>query len=327
MFSKRKTLKRLCAALLAGAAFTGSALAQDYPTKSITIVVPYVAGTAIDIFTRTVADQLGTLLKQSVVVENRPGAYQVVAMNHVARAKPDGYTLMASSMPNVIPPSLKSSPGAVRNLDFQPVSYISALDMLLAVPPNSPASNLNEFVAMVKASPGKYAFGSAGLGAPHHMMLEMLNKQAGLKAVDVPYASFQNIILDVSSGQLTYSFLPQSAMQFVAQGKMKVLATTAIKRNPAYPEIKTLEEQGIKGLSELIKFFILAPKGTPPEILNKLNSAINFTIGTDAYAKRVQAIGGVMIPPPLPLAEVTKQFVTEDKRFDALIKEAGIKVN
>jgi tripartite-type tricarboxylate transporter receptor subunit TctC len=327
MFEKIKNLKSLFAAFMASVAFAGGACAQDYPTKSITIVVPYVAGTLIDVFTRTVADQLGTVLKQPIVVENRPGAYQVVASNHVARAKPDGYTLMASVMPNVIPQSLQKNSGFIHNVDFEPIGYVGALDMMLAVPPNSPASNLNEFVAMVKASPGKYVFGSAGLGAPHHMMLEMLNRQAGLNAVNVPYASFQNIILDVSSGQLNYSFLPSSVMQFVAQGKMKVLATTAIKRDSAYPDIKTLEEQGIKGLSGLIKFFIVAPKGTPREILNKLNSAINFVIATDTYAKRVQPVGGVTIPPPMMVEEVTRQFVVEDKRFDQLVKDAGIKLN
>lgn len=326
MFILLKTLKSISTILLA-VTLTGNVLAQDYPTKSITIVVPYVAGTLVDVFTRNVAEQLGTILKQTITVENRPGAYQVVASNYVARAKPDGYTLMASVMPNVIPQSLQKSPGFIHNIDFEPVGYISALDMLLSVPPNSPASNLNEFLTMVKASPGKYVFGSAGLGAPHHMMLEMLNRQAGLDAINVPYASFQKIILDVISGEINYSFLPPSVMQFVAQGKMKVLATTAIKRDPAYPDIKTLEEQGIKGLSGLIKFFIVAPKGTPPEILNKLNSAINLVIATDTYAKRVQPVGGVTIPPPLPVTEVTKQFFVEDKRFDALVKDAGIKLN
>ena len=327
MFKKFKLLKSLYAAVLMSAAFAGSAYAQDYPTKSITIVVPYVPGTLADIFTRALADQMTAVLKQTVVVENRPGAYQVVATNYVSRAKPDGYTLMASVMPNVTPQTLRRSSSFIPNTDLDPVGYISALDMLLTIPTNLPVSNLDEFTALVKADPGKYVFGSAGVGTPHHMMLEMLNKQAGLKTVHVPYASFQNIILDVSSGQLNYSFLPPSAMQFVAAGKMKVLGTTAIKRDPAYPEVKTLDEQGIKGLSGLIKFFIVAPRGVPPTILDKLNVAVNTVISSEGYAKRVQPAGGVTIPPPLPLADVAKQYVVEDKRFDTLVRDGAIKLD
>ena len=327
MFNKLKTFKALCATVLISAAFTGSALAQDYPNRAITLVVPYVPGTLIDVFARMVADQLGPILKQTVIVENRPGAYQVVASNYVARAKPDGHTLMASVMPNVTPESLHRSSSFIPNADFAPVSYFSALDMLLAVPVNLPVSTLDEFIALVKASPGKYVFGSAGVGTPHHMMLEMLSKQAALSAVHVPYKSIQNIIQDVSSGQLNYSFLPSSAMQFVATGKIKVLGTTAIKRDPAYPEVKTLDEQGVKGLSGLIKFFIVAPKGTPPAILNKLNAAINTVISSEAFAKKVQPIGGIAIPPPLPVAEVTKQYMVEDQRFETLVKDGGIKLD
>lgn len=327
MFNPLKTVKATVAIVFMYAAFVGIAIAQEFPTKSITIVVPYVPGTLADIFTRSLADQMTAVLKQTVVVENRPGAYQVVASNYVARAKPDGYTLMASVMPNVTPQTLRRSASFVPNLDLDPVGYISALDMLLAIPTNLPVTSLDEFTALIKADPGKYVFGSAGVGTPHHMMLEMLNKQAELKTVHVPYASFQNIILDVSSGQLNYSFLPVSAMQFVATGKMKVLGTTAIKRDPAHPEVKTLEEQGIKGLSGLIKFFIVAPKGVPLAILNKLNAAINTVISSEAYAKRVQPAGGVTIPPQLPLTEVAKQYVVEDKRFDALVKDGAIKLD
>jgi tripartite-type tricarboxylate transporter receptor subunit TctC len=222
---------------------------------------------------------------------------------------------------------LRSSSSFVPNADLDPIGYISALDMLLAVPPDLPVANLDEFVALVKASPGKYVFGSAGVGTPHHMMLEMLNQQAGLKAVHVPYASFQNIIMQVSSGQLNYSFLPPSVMQFVASGKMKILATTAAKRDPAHPEVKTLDELGIKGLSGLIKFFVVAPKGMAPAIQTKLNAAINSVISSEAYAKKVQPAGGVTIPPPLPVAEVTKRYLVEDKRFDALVKDGAIKLD
>ena len=327
MFAKLGAFKVVGAAIAMVVVLSGGAFAQDYPARSITIVVPYVAGTLADVFTRALADQLIPILKQTVIVENRPGAFQVVASNYVARSKADGYTLMTSVMPNVTPPSLRSSSSFVPNMDLDPIGYISALDMLLSLPPNSPASTLDEFTAFIKANPGNYSFGSAGVGTPHHMMLEMLNQQAGLKAVHIPYASFQNIITQVSSGQLNYSFLPASVMQFVATGKMKVLATTAAKRDPAYPDVKTLDELGIKGLSGLIKFFVVAPKGVSPAIQNRLNAAINSVISSEAYAKKVQASGGVTIPPPLPVADVSKQYVLEDRRFDALVREGAINLD
>lgn len=323
----RKFLKPALVGLALSAAAAGGASAQDYPARSITIVVPHVPGTLIDVFTRAVADQLTPLLKQPVVVENRPGAFQTVAGSHVGRAKPDGYTLMASVMPNVTPLALRKSSSFVANTAFDPVAYFSASDMMLAVPPTLPVSNFEEFVALLKANPGRHSFGSAGLGTPHHMMLEMLNHQAGLNAVHVPYASFQNIILQVSSGQLSYSFLPASVMQLVNTGRMKVLGTTATQRDPSYPDVKTLDEQGVKGLSALIKFFIVAPKGTPSAVVQKLNSAINTVIGTEAYAKKVLAAGGVFIPPPLSVAEVAKHFEAEDQRFDALVKDGTVKLD
>lgn len=309
------------------AAFGGPVSAQEYPARQINIIVPYVPGTLADVFTRALAEQMAPALKQNVVVENRPGAFQVVATSYVARTRPDGYTLMTSVMPNVTPPSLRASASFVPNADLDPIGYISALDMLLAIPPNLAVANLDEFVALVKASPGKYSFGSAGVGTPHHMMLEMLNQQAGLKAVHVPYASFQNIITQVSTGQLNYSFLPASVMQFVNTGKMKVLGTTAAKRDPANPEVRTLDEMGIKGLSGLIKFFIVAPRGVPAEIQGKLNAAINAVVSSEAYAKRVQQAGGVTIPPPLPVVEVARQYIVEDKRFDALVRDGAIKLD
>lgn len=327
MFRNLAAQSAISIASLVATVLTGQVCAQEYPAKTINIIVPYVPGTLADVFTRALAEQMSPALKQNVVVENRPGAFQVVASSYVSRSKPDGYTIMTSVMPNVTPPSLRGSASFVPNVDFDPVGYISALDMLLAIPPTLPVSNLEEFVSLIKASPGKYSFGSAGAGTPHHMMLELLNQQAGLKAVHIPYASFQNIITQVSTGQLNYSFLPASVMQFVNTGKMKVLATTAAKRDPANPDVKTLDEMGIKGLSGLIKFFIVVPKGMPADIQGKLNAAINGAISSEGYAKRVQAAGGVTIPSSLPLVEVAKQYIAEDKRFDALVRDGAIKLD
>ena len=327
MFRNFAAFRAISIASLLAAALSGNVSAQEYPARAINIVVPYVPGTLADVFTRALAEQMAPAMKQNVVVENRPGAFQVVASSYVSRMKPDGYTLMTSVMPNVAPQSLRSSSSFVPNADLDPVGFISALDMLLAIPPSLPVSNLEEFFSLIKASPGKYSFGSAGVGTPHHMMLEMLNQQAGLKAVHVPYASFQNIITQVSTGQLNYSFLPPSVMQFVNTGKMKVLATTAFKRDPAYSDVKTLDEMGIKGLSGLIKFFIVAPKGLPADIQGRLNVAINTVISSEGYAKRVQQAGGVTIPSPLSVAEVVKQYIVEDKRFDALVKDGAIKLD
>ena len=302
----------------------GIASAEDYPSRPITILVPLQAGTVADLVARTLGDELSAILKQTVVVDNRPSASQVVASNALARSSPNGYTLMISAMPNVIAPSLLKAQNFTGNTDFTAVSHVLWIATVLAVTPSVTARNMTEFISLLKANPGRYMFGSAGVGTPMHMYLEQFNRDAGTSSVHVPYKTLQMIIPDVSNGVVHYSFLPFSMMQFAKEGKMKVLGTTAIRRDPGYPEVPTLDEQGLKGFEGLNHYLMVAPKGTPPAVVDRLNAAINVVLQKDSYANKFKAFGGVTIPGPNTPSQAAEVLRREDGRFAALVREGKI---
>ena len=320
---KRKFL--LCTAAAAALAFGGAArAADDFPNRPITLVVPLQAGTLGDLVARALGDELGGILKQPVVVENKPSASQVVASNFLARSQPNGYTLMVSAMPNVIAPSVLKNQNFASNADFAAVSHVLWIPTVLAVSPAVPAKDLKEFIALLKANPGKYMFGSAGVGTPMHMYLEMFNRTAGTQAVHVPYKTLQLIIPDVSNNVVQFSLLPFSMMQFAQQGKMKVLGTTGRTRDPAYPDVPTLSEQGLAGFEGLINYLVVAPKGTPPEVVGKLNAAINVVLARESFANKFKSFGGITIPKPHTAAQAAEVLKKEDERFLPLVREGKI---
>lgn len=323
----RLPFKRL---LLAGAAATALALAlparaaDEYPSRPIRMLVPLQAGTLADLVARSLSDELAALLKQPVIVDNRPSASQVVASSILALAPPNGYTLMVSAMPNVIAPAVLKTLNFAGNADFTAVASILSISPVLAVSPSLPVSNLREFIALLKANPGKYIFGSAGVGTPMHMYLEMFNREAGTQSVHVPYKSLQQIIPDVSSGTVQYSFLPFSTVQLAQAGKMKLLGVAAAKRDPEYPDIPTLDEQGLKGFESPIHYLVVAPKGTPARIVEKLNAAMNTVLARNSFAARFKSYGGVLIAKPDTPAHATQVLNREDQRFSALVREGKI---
>lgn len=320
---KRKFL--LCAAAAAALAFGATAgAADDYPNRPITLVVPLQAGTLGDLVARALGDELAPILKQPVVIENRPSASQVVASSFLARSAPNGYTLMVSAMPNVISPSILKTQNFSGNTDFAAISHVLWVSTVLAVAPTLPVNNLHEFIALLKANPGRYMFGSAGIGTPMHMYLEQFNREAGTSSVHVPYKTLQMIIPDVSNSVVHYSFLPFSVMQFAKEGKMKVLGTTAIRRDPGYAEVPTLDEQGLKGFEGLNHYLIIAPKGTPRPVVEKLNAAINTVLARDSFLAKFKAFGGITIPKPNTPEQAAQVLKREDDRFAALVREGKI---
>lgn len=322
----RRTLTRLLAlgAIASGICWRADALAQDYPSKPVTIVVPYPAGSIVDLVGRTLGNELAQVLRQPFVVENRPGAYQIVAQNHVARQPADGYTLMVSAAPNVIPLQLQKTLANKGNLDFEVVAYAGNVTGVLAVNSSVPADNLQQFIALLKANPGKYMYGSAGPGTPHHLGLEQFNAQGGTTSVHVPYKNLQNIVTDVAAGQLHYSFLPFSVVQFAKDGRIKILGTTGLRREPTYPQIRTLDEQGLKGFEVPIKYFVVAPKGTPADVVSKLNAAINAAQATEAYAAKYRGLGGFEVPKAATPAQATQALAHEDERYNKFVRENKI---
>jgi tripartite-type tricarboxylate transporter receptor subunit TctC len=313
-----------CFFLFATSLWHSAGTAQTYPDRPITIVVPYPAGTLADLFARTVGNELTVAIKHPVIVDNRPGAGQVVGSSVVARAAADGYTLMITAFPNIVSESVQKKLPYKGNLDFAVIAHVVTVANPLMVSPLLPVNNFQEFIALLKANPGKYSYGSAGVGSPIHLFAEMFNAAAGTRSLHVPYKSFQTALIDIGSGQVDYGFMTFSAMQQVALGKMKVLGTPGPQRDPAYPTVATLDEQGLKGFNSVINYAMVAPRDTPRAIVDRLNAAINTALASEAFASKVKAVGGVTVLKAMTPAEVTALLAREEARWQKLVKDQNI---
>jgi tripartite-type tricarboxylate transporter receptor subunit TctC len=260
-----------CVLGLIGTLAIAPAWAQPYPNRPVRMIVPFAPGGATDIIARTVAQKLGDKLGQPVVVENKPGAGTTVGNAEVAKAKPDGYTLLFAPTPFVISQVIYPTLPYDARRDFTPVSLLATSPFILVVNASITAKNVGELVALAKAKPGTLTFCSAGSGTVPHLAGELFKFRAGVDIVHVPYKGGGPAIGDLVGGQVNMMFAtPIEVAQFVQAGKLRVLATTATKRLPAYPDVPTLVESGYPG-TEVASFFgVLAPAGTPPEIVNKL---------------------------------------------------------
>src|SRR5262245_17738253 len=282
-------------------AFAGSfglhhgAAAQTFPDRPITIISPQPAGSVSDIVSRALANDLSPAFNQPVIVDNRPGAGQAVGATAVARAAPNGYTLLMLALPSVVPPSAQKGLPFSGNTDFAAVANVVSIAALLGVGPGMKSANLKEFIALLKANPGKYTWGSAGIGSPIHLFGELFNQEAGTKSVHVPYKGYVPALTDIMEGRVDFAFMAMSAMQYVPSGKLKPLVISSAQRVADYPDLPTLDEQGLKGFDGSILYLVVTTKGTPQAIVERLNGAINAVIVTEAFAARVKPIGGVTI--------------------------------
>jgi tripartite-type tricarboxylate transporter receptor subunit TctC len=291
MPSRRNALRTLAAALaLAGA--SGMALAQAYPAKPITLIVPNPPGGLVDGSARLVSEPLSRLLGQSVVIDNRGGASGNVAYAHVARAAADGYTLLISySAYHVGNPALFPKIQWAQK-DFTPVALITAATNLIAVHPSVPASNLREFIAYLKANPGKLSYASQGSGSLSHVGTEMFKMQTGTSIVHIPYRGSGGAITDVLAGQVqVFMTTPPSVMQHIQAGKLKGLAVTSKARHPGVPQVPTTAEAGLAGFELEAWVAIFAPAGTPPDVVNKLAAAIQQALELPETKTRANTAG------------------------------------
>ena len=264
-------------ALAAFAALTliaaAGASAQPYPSRPVRMVVPFAPGGATDIIARIVAQKLADRLGQSVVVENKPGAGTTVGNAEVAKARPDGYTFLFAPTPFVISqvvyPTLPYDP----QKDFAPVSLLATSPFILVVNAAFPATSAAELVALAKAKPGTIAFASAGNGTVPHLSGELFKLRAGVDLVHVPYKGGGPAIVDLVSGQVPMMFAtPIEVNQHVQSGRLRVLGTTSLARLAAMPDVPTLSESGYPDFEVLSFFGVLAPAGTPPEIVGRVAS-------------------------------------------------------
>ena len=286
-------------ALFAGALIAPAcAQAQAWPAKQpIRFVVPYPPGGASDVTARVLGAKLGQALGQSVVIDNRPGANGILALENVAKAPPDGYTiLMANLGPNAINPGVYSKLPYDPVKDFTPITLTTINPLVVLVSPTLPIQNVSELVAYAKAHPRKVTFASAGNGAVNHLAGEMINAMAGIRMVHVPYKGDAPGVPDVISGNVSVMFPTIiGGMPHIKSGKLRAIAVTSIKRSPSLPDVPTLDEAGLHGFDAVSWGGIMGPAGMPPEIVTRLNAEFNRYLKEPDVIERLNSLGAEIV--------------------------------
>lgn len=260
-----------------------SALAQaKYPTKQIQMVVGFPPGQASDIGARVIAKQMSEILKQTIFVENKPGAATIIGHQYLKAAAPDGYTIGYSSTgPLAINPTLYKKLPYDPQADFEPIILLNHSPVFFVTHKNMPVNTFQEAVAYIKANPGKVEYGSGGSGLTVHITTELLKKEAGLDMLHVPYKGAPAMITDLIAGRVQFAFEVTSAiLPFAESGQVKLLGVASLKRTPVKPDIPTLHEQGLTGFESTTWGVLIAPKGTPKDVIRTLNEAVNIALKT-----------------------------------------------
>jgi tripartite-type tricarboxylate transporter receptor subunit TctC len=311
---------------LAATLFGTPAAAQTYPVKPVRIVVPFAAGGPADVYARFMAQRLQEALGQSFVVDNRPGAGSVIGTDAAAKAAPDGYTLLLMSNAHTVNESLIPNKPFQLMRDFVAIAPINYSDLVLVANPAVPAASLKELIAQAKAKPGKINYASSGPGTPYHMAGELFKSMAGVYLVHIPYRGSSGARTDVLGGQVDVMFDAVTTMaEQVKSGRVKALATTGKTRSDVLPDVPTMNEAGVPGYEATIWLGLMAPRGTPKPVVDRLNEAITKIVSQSdikqAWAKQ-GAVPMVMSP------EVFDKYARDDiTKWDRVIKTANIKVD
>lgn len=320
----RRTALALAAAGTA-AAVAPAAFAQAWPSKPVKLIVNFPPGGAADVIGRALAQALGDALKQSFVVENRPGANGNLGADAVAKSPADGLTLLMSSGGAVtVNPFLYTKMPFDAERDLVPVASVARVLVFLMAHPSVPAASVAEFVAHAKANPGKLSYGSAGSGSSPHLAGEMFARQAGIQAQHVPYKGAAPALTDLLAGQVQFMFDPGPGLRHAKEGKLKLLAVGSPKRSSAVPDTPTLAEAGFPGFDADTVFGIYAPQGTPAAVIDTLHTEINRALASAKVVEVIRGIGGEVA------AQSRADFIAgqarDRQRFGAFIKEIGLKV-
>ena len=285
---------RLLSALLT--CVVASAAAQDYPNRPVRMVVPYAAGGGVDIVARAVSQELAKGIGQPVIVENRTGAGSNIGSDFVAKAAPDGYTLLMASPANAINMSLYRKMPYDTQRDLAPVALVGAVPSVLVVSPALPAKTVAELVALAKEKPGSLNYGSGGSGTSEHLSAEMFKSLAAIDLVHVPYKGGANAMTDVISGQLSLMFTNMlGAMPHIRSGKLKAIAIADSRRSPSLPEVPTFAEAGFKDFEVLVWWGVMAPARTPAPVVTYLNREIVAALGAPELKERLDGMGARII--------------------------------
>jgi tripartite-type tricarboxylate transporter receptor subunit TctC len=317
-------LKVLLALVLAAVALP--AIAQDYPTKPIHVVIPFPPGGATDTITRRIGERLTQKWGQAVIVENKPGANTVIGTEAVKRAEADGYTLLMTSPAGLVqlPPLMPNLPYDPER-DFMPLTQIAEVPTALVVPIQLPVKNVKELADYLKANPGKTAYGSLGLGSTLHIYGEAFRRQVGADTVHVPYKGDAPAMTDLFGGRIQYLFNnPVSAIGAAKGGKVRILAVTGEHRLPAIPDVPTMREAGFPGFEVVGWFAFFVRSETPRPIAEKLNAALAEIIRSQDMADFLRERG--TLPTGIGLAEFASKVRDERKVWARLIKENDIRL-
>jgi tripartite-type tricarboxylate transporter receptor subunit TctC len=312
----------LCAAI--ACALPGTAHAQTYPTRTITLVIPFAPGGSNTVVGRAIADKIGELLGEKIVIDNRPGAGGTVGTRAVAKSEPDGYTLLLSFTGTMaIAPSLYKNVGYDPRRDFAPIGMIGNAPNSLVVHPSFPAKTLAELVAYAKANPGKVNFGSAGAGTASHITGEYFAASADIKLVHIPYKGTGPALTDLLGGHIPMAFAPIPASHAnVSAGLLRALAVTSTTRSSLLPDVPTVAESGFPGFDASLYYGLVAPAGTPRSIIDKLNEALQGALASNEVKKQL-GLDGTEITPGTPEA-YAGHIDRDEKKWSALVRASGV---
>ena len=325
-FSRYARVILLVLGALLGSFGVSQTLAQDYPSRPIRVIVPFSAGGAVDGPMRVIAQELSKRLGQQVIVENRPGAGAMIGSEMVAKSSPDGYTLLLASQTNAISASLYSKLAFNPIEDFAPVSLLGREPGVLVVHPSLPVKTVEEFIAYAKERPGKIDYASSGNGSGQHLFAAMFASMAGIKLSHVPYRGSGQATTDLVGGQIKVSIPGIAGMLgHIKAGKLRPLAVTGTTRSPQLPDVPTLDESGLKGYSAYVWMGLLAPKGTPVSIIDKLYRELVVVLAS-AEVKTYFSGASIELVGSTP-AEFDVYFREEKDRWAKIIKETGARVD
>jgi len=304
-----------------------SAWAQNYPSKPIRLVVGYPAGGAADIVTREIGHNLAKTLGQPVTVENRPGASGNLGANAVAKAPPDGYTLLMGSISsNAINPTLYANMPYDAVKDFIPVTLVASAPAVLVVAPNLSVNSTADLIALAKTKPAQLTFGSSGNGTTQHLAGELLKKVASVDMIHVPYKGVPQAILDLLSGRISLMFSPAPlVLQHVKEGRLKALAITSAGRSPLLPDVPTVAEAGLPGIEFGAWNGVFVPAGTPEDIVSVLNREIVRIIALPEVRERLIALG--FDPGGNTSAQFKAMVNAEIERWAKVVRDSGARVD
>lgn len=322
----RLSRRSLLGVAAAAAVVPGTTWAQEYPSKPVRIVVPYSAGGASDAPMRVIAQELAKQMGQAMVVDNKPGQGAMIGAEIVARAAPDGYTLLLASNPQTISASLYDKLTFDPIEDFAPISLFGREPSVLVVNPSVPVNSLKEFIEYIKARPGQVNYASSGNGSAQHLFTAMFLSAAGLKMVHVPYRGSAQAVQDVVAGHVPVA-MPGLAtmMPHIRERKLRPLATTGATRSPLLPDVPTLSESGFPGFTAYVWSGLAAPKGTPAPLVERMHRELKVALSSPAVRAFMEkaAIEEVTTTP----AEMMAFMRQERERAAKVIKEAGVRVD